>query len=98
MRKANMLYYHDLSEMDGIVDICENLKNARENDTIENYKLILKYIYNHLRNIFETENAIQLAYTEDMSKVFLLVYDCLASELKDATNSIVTETETYIEY
>lgn len=98
MKRADVLYYHDLSGEDEFVDLCKILKDSRENDTREDHKLILKYIYNHLRKIFQTENAIQLTHNEDMSKVVLFVYDCLASELNEPVRCISTDTERYIEY
>lgn len=98
MRRANALYYHDLSGDSDFIDLCSAMNCSRTNDTEENHKLFVKYVYNHLRKTFETENAIQLTYTEDMSKVFLVVYDCLASELDGPVECVVTETERYIEF
>ena len=98
MKRADVLYYHDLSGEEEFINLCKAIKESRENDTEENHKLILKYVYNHFRKVFETENVIQLAHTEDMSKVVLFVYDCLASELDGFYEPVVNETERYIEY
>lgn len=96
MRKAKALYYYDISDNEWIRGLCKTLTESRKNDTDQNHFLLVKYVYNHIRNIFGIENVIQVTHKEDLSEIMLIVYDCKPSEITGPTEVVVEGNERYI--
>ena len=96
MRKAKALCYYDVSDNEGLRDVCKALTGSRNNDTKQNHFLLVKYAYNRIREIFGIENVIQLTHKEDLSEIMLTVYDCKPSEITGPAEVVEEGNERYI--
>ena len=77
MKKAMAIEWIDISEAEGAAQLCKALHESLEHDSEEDHKLLCTYVYNILRKQLNMENVLQLVGNEDLSKVAIIVYDCL---------------------